>query len=139
MLPETPRSPSPSSSTSLASALKPDPPLPAGAPTLSWLPAARAWWTCPSGAEETGKTGRLMERGGAERVNRLRMKAARSLEISKSQTPGRITRGNLWVWDILPGGGTTYNLKLRNSLPQQLKINQFLFIVYKNFQSEFGT
>lgn len=97
MLPEMPKFPSLSSSISSASNLKPVPPL-----TLSWPPAARAWWTSPSGAEETETTGPLMERGGGGRGNRPLLKA-RSLEISKSQTPERITRGNRWVWAILPG------------------------------------
>lgn len=102
MLPEMPKFPSLFSSISLASTLKPDPPLSAGARILSWLPAARVWWTCPSGAKQTERTGLLTERGSGGTENRQHT-TARSLEISKSQTLKRITRGNHWVWAILPG------------------------------------
>lgn len=112
MLPETLRCPSLSSSISSASTLKPVPPLPAGALTLSWPPAARVWWTCPSGAEETERTRLLMARGGGRLENRPLLKA-RSLEISKSRTLERITRGNRWVWAILPGEDGRHTVKVK--------------------------
>lgn len=102
MLLEMLKCPSPSSSASLASSLKPVPPLPAGALTQIWPPAARAWWMYPSGAEETATTGWLMEREGRELRRPPHLKA-RSLETSKSQTLEGITRGNRWVWAIQPG------------------------------------
>ncbi|XP_026164678.1 exonuclease 3'-5' domain-containing protein 2 isoform X3 [Mastacembelus armatus] len=82
---------------------QPDPPLPEGAPTLSWLPAARAWWMCPLGAEEMETTVPLKERG-SEGCGKRPLPKAQSLEISKSQTLERTTRGNRWVWVILPDG-----------------------------------
>lgn len=104
--PETPRCPSRSSSASSASSPKPDPPLPAGALIQSWLPAARVWWTCPSGAggtetETAGRPKQTERRGRGERPH-LR---ARSLETSKSQTLEGTARGNRWVWAIPPGEG----------------------------------
>lgn len=122
MLPEMPKFPSLSSSNSSASTLKPVPPFPAGARTPSWPPAARAWWMCPSGAEETETTGPLTERGGGGRGNRPLMKA-RSLEISKSQTLERITRGNRWVWAILPGEDRLHAIKAKK------QFNHLIFIV----------
>lgn len=114
-----PKFPSPSSSISSALALKLDPPLPAGAPTLSWLPAARAWWMCPSEAEEMETTELLMERGGGERGNQPYMRA-QSLEISKSQTLERITRGNHWVWAILRGENRRHAMKSQETVCQNM-------------------
>lgn len=61
-------------------------------------------------------TGQLMERGGAGRGNRQRLKA-RSLETSKSQTLEGITRGSRWVWAILPG---------ENAVHAKTKVSQLI-------------
>lgn len=117
MQPETPRCPSLSSSASSASSPKPVPPLPAGALIQSWLPAARVWWTCPSGAEETETETAAwpMERERGERGERPHL-TAQSLETSKSQTLEGITGGSRWVWVTLPGEGVSRHHGLSNSL-----------------------
>lgn len=81
----------------------------------SWLPAARVWWTCPSGAEETETAGRPKERERGERGERPHL-TAQSLETSKSQTLGGIAGGNRWVWVILPGEGASQHQDFQRSL-----------------------
>lgn len=102
MPPETPKFPSLFSSISWVSSMSPDP----APPLRSWPPAARAWWTCPSGAEETETMAVLKKRGrGKWREHPVALRA-RSLEISKSQTYERKTRGNSWA---TPPGGWKWN------------------------------